>query len=826
VSRHVFQREKLAATCAYWLVLALFLAAPIPLRAQSDTETENHRWIVLLDVSASFAQGDDENQLVGEVLRLLHTFLGVQSETSVRPRTDQLNFYVFGGQVRPVAIPEEPVTLTSIHDETWWSGHLRVDRQMAAHTRLDGALQQAADTFRSQPEQSIKHLILISDGELDVPSEVRRSGQAPAPEEITAYTALFGGDNSPLLDLQDLAVDAYILLIDPTVVDADAHRITLEGELQAFPGSSPRERIMARIQSPTGSAGEGPSVMLTIAQILNGRLNTVGAGNLLDVVRSAVFPGLETRRFAPRGTYLQVAFLPRSSPIRVDLEQTEVSPAQSAILTYDENEPDAYQEEYLGDLPPSERRPLNVRAFASRRFVTWLIASPELSGATTEENPIMSAFKQNVYLRWVAEKPPAVVSVDDAVPIQLAVRWYPSGGEKLQARTLSWWREHLVTELESGDLEATARITPATGGESVEVPLHPHPREDENFVLGLNGEFTPVSVGQFKIKARIAYGRGDRRTSIPSDFRHLQIRSGPQAHGAQPELTLRVFPADGQSDSAIVPASAPGEAAEELPFLPDQLETMRVAVCSSSPEDLPKFSLRLSQLQITFQDTDNQVQMGVPGDKAGDCTWVSPPIEVRWFGAGAQRVVLRDEQQAVIAYYTLRPRVETYWEIVKGFLIDMLPWFGMVVILGFGGLAIHYCFFRRDVSLCRDAVFQYRVVVGDDLITPPPGSPNKIIVWRENGAVHVAFRHYLPCSLSKRDWVEFKAIGRGTRILTSRFSNTWRCGLRRSDEDGAPGPIDWQNLGDDGCNLNANDLAYLHSIELRHRDGGAARIQR
>ena len=205
-----------------WLLLLLTAAGLPGPAALAQEQRTSHHWIILLDVSASFEKREREAsrsldeegyRLRSEALSLLQTLLAARRVKELELRDDRLSVYVFGrGVDRVQALTTQPVRWAEVKDPAWWEAQIPKGR--GTRTNYFEALRQAVEAFKDDLPGTMQHLVLVSDGELDVEPTNRNPGTPPAKEEMAVYRNLLRQDVDPLNWLHDQRVQIHTLAVD------------------------------------------------------------------------------------------------------------------------------------------------------------------------------------------------------------------------------------------------------------------------------------------------------------------------------------------------------------------------------------------------------------------------------------------------------------------------------------------------------------------------------------------------------------------------------------------------------------------------------------
>ncbi|MEX2261865.1 MAG: hypothetical protein WD696_07925 [Bryobacteraceae bacterium] len=479
--------------------LAFLLAASTLLQAGPAAPAE-HRWIVLVDVSLSSNQADRDVSLRNELLSLSQILLGAAAESDTT-RRNFLKVFFFGDGVHPAGLPPGPLRWGDSWPEYRWG--VALPRGMGGRTELNKAIERAAEEFESMPAAAAKHLLIVSDGELDVGPHNRRADAPFQPEERTAYRGIFESTGT----LRTLDVAVYTIAIDELAgTSENGRREEIRTRLQATGGANVQEqflRLLDHIQK-----GEGPYFLHALAESLYGRSRSVLSGNILDAVWQTIFPQAVSSTGVAPGSRALVVFARANEPVRLCLE--EGGGSQSLLLRYDAQTRGIVRE------PPDSNSDVHARRRATSQYATWLIDAPQ---ATCVE-PRSAYHGNNVDLRWLPDKP---VHAGDPLAIELHL-WKWSEHDP----SLEWWRTYMSEQIQSKSVTAVATVSPPEGP-PIPVVLEAKVTSWLKEVLVLTGRLPEAAVaGSYRIGAKLVVGDSNRtweETVAPKTF-HVGERRG------------------------------------------------------------------------------------------------------------------------------------------------------------------------------------------------------------------------------------------------------------------------------------------------------------
>lgn len=522
---------------AFALCLAVAAAGP---GAFAQGGRESHHWIVLLDVSASFERREEaQNRPVGkpgyrlrnEALSLLQTLLAARRVKEQERRDDRLSVYVFGqGVERLQELSTQPVRWVDVNNPDWWQA--QIPTGLGARTDYFEALRRAVEVFKDDLPGTARHLVLISDGELDVDPQNRDPGAPPEREEMAKYRELLRRDVAPLNWLYDHRVQIHALAVDEQLASFNeaARQEQIQRTLQRQPGAAhalERARglleVLAGRVRPNGklAESEGPYVMAALAEAFGGSSRSVRYDNVLDVLWETLFPEYVSTRRLPLGTTQVIVFAPRQAPVPVMVEE-EGEPRELSVL-YDE-ESGSYRTE-----PPGPWRDLRVGLQTTTQYTTWLIEHPRLLEVDPlyrvagEEGRFSIVPVTNVAFRWQEGRPPEQVLSDAPIPLTVDLVWIGDRPEP----TRDDWRRYL----ESIRLPATGEVE-LPDATVRPVSLSPIvPGDASDVVLRLEGSFAPTMEGTHE--ARVSVRLGDHPDAA-------EMKADPVRFGVLDESPLSV----------------------------------------------------------------------------------------------------------------------------------------------------------------------------------------------------------------------------------------------------------------------------------------------
>jgi hypothetical protein len=513
----------------------------IPLLAQSHPSegraSVEDRWIVLVDVSASLDQMDRQlnrevkrpnYRLRNELLSLLQVFLGAMDDADTR-RNGFLKVEFFGDGVEAASgLPTWPLHWEDARNEDWWSAS--VPHSLSGRTEFMPALTRAADEFATMTPLARKHLLIVSDGELDVGPLDRNRGVPFGAEERKAYAELVSPDNAAVAKLRRLNVKVDAIVMDPLVVGTGSERQETVRKKLLSTGEPTIQRqfqkLLDDLEKEIASTGgqpysEGPYFLHALTEIFGGQSRPVHSGNLGDVVWHTVFPEAERTRNVAPGSRWFVVVARTDEPVRLCFDQNKAGPALT--LRYNRETNDYFRE------PSDSTADVRVRYHATSGYVTWLINA----SAVTCVHPSAAYYGNNVELRWLKGDK---VFAGGPLPIGLELtRWSDPGP------SLEWWRGHMAQRISSGSVKATANVNLPDGSRALGIPLKVETSTNVDSVLVLKGQLSRAdSQGSYVVSVRLVDDeQGWEETIEPESITVAPESWWPAGPGA-PKLAIAV----------------------------------------------------------------------------------------------------------------------------------------------------------------------------------------------------------------------------------------------------------------------------------------------
>ena len=373
--------------CVTWGTSVLAQSNPSEGRASVED-----RWIVLVDVSASLDQmdrqvskdlGNSRYRLRNELLSLLQVFLGAMDDVNEQ-RNGFLKVEFFGHGVEAASgLPPWPLHWEDAKGEDWWTES--VPHSLSGRTELMPALHRAAEDFAGMSPLAHKHLLIVSDGELDVGPMDRNSGVPFGDEERKAYSELMSSSNAALEKLRALKVKVDAIVLDPLAASGGLEREeTIRKRLASTGQPSVQtqfEQLLNELGNAIASTGkqpysEGPYFLHALTETLGGHSRPVHPANLGDVVWRTVFSDASKNGNVAPGSRMLVVLARTNDPVRLCFDGS--GGQRDLVLRYD-----AAKNDYVRE-PKDTTADVRVRFHATSRYVTWLIDAP---GVTCVDPP-------------------------------------------------------------------------------------------------------------------------------------------------------------------------------------------------------------------------------------------------------------------------------------------------------------------------------------------------------------------------------------------------------------------------------------------------------
>jgi len=713
------------------LGLALAVAAVPAARAQEIKES--HHWILLLDVSSSFenraeAQGPRNYRLRSETLSLLQTLLAARRVKELERRDDRLSVYVFGEGVKRVEeLTTQPIVWADIHDPRWWER--QIPGGLGARTDYFEALRVAVEAFKVDRPGTIRHLILISDGELDVGAENRQPGAPPGREELEVYQSLLRRDVDPLNWIHDQGVQVHALTVDEKLASfSDKSRQeaikTALYDRQAY-GPTPLERARTLVRDLGGRLdengrlieSEGPYVMAALAQAFNGDFRCVRHDNVFDVLWETLFPEQVSRRRVPLGTNKAIVFAPRISPVHVKVEENGIE--RELSLIYDE-ERESYRIE-----PPGPWNELQVNVHRTAKYATWLIVHPGLKEvdpvqARREDERRFIVAVTNVDLTWQEERPPRDVLGGEPIPLVLDLAWF----DEQPTPTRDEWRLYFngTEATATGTVrEPDGTVSPVSFRISISV-------NDSDSVLRLVGSFRSRLEGDHEVQAQLTLGSDPESAQIKSDPKTFNVLfESPLS--VEDRFLLRLRPLErGELGDGIElsPAAAHPDMSPETVWV-DAKEAAPVVAewwgkSDEACKGVERLSLELPELGQSFGREQNQISPEArPREDGRLICYRSPEVPLEPARRGEPLgVEASDGLKSVAWRWQVKRRMPFGLRILYGSLVGVLLLLGLAAFLLRGPI--------RQWWERRQASFPLAVDLPDDCLVWPGKGPKSLLV--------------------------------------------------------------------------------------------------
>lgn len=505
---------------------------------------ERHYWIVLLDVSASFesreeaAQAGDaalpgDYRMRNELLALIHTLLAARDRAEGGRREDYLSVFFFGRGVQP-AFPQTmaPVRWDEVRDEAWWEARQQtLTSGFRSRSDLPAALHRAVEDFQiDRGVEFKKHLVVISDGEVDVGAQGRNPGAPPGREEEAAYQNLLTLHNSDMGWLLRSDVDIRTMTVDEGLQSAsdELRQQAIRRELYGPEDGGGNALDLARglIEERLRRIGqetyrsEGPAVMMALAEgpgNAESRSRSVRYDNIRDVLRQTFLPGSSQGPAVAPGTRAVVVLAPLGRSVLVTMD-----PARPPVtLTFDPATGHRLIEDPEGLVSSYD-------AQRSAQSVTWVVHANNITRVDAGPDARIMAVN-DVDLRWRPGTPPRVTARGQTVRLAAELVWHRDSA----ANDLRTWRERMRRSF--NDIQATVTIAAPNARAPQAFGLRPTLVDTpDSVLLVLEGEYPGTQAeGMHAISGvmRVTTPEGSWEELIPSTL--LQVSSQP---ATRPEL--------------------------------------------------------------------------------------------------------------------------------------------------------------------------------------------------------------------------------------------------------------------------------------------------
>ena len=538
---------KRIAACLSVLVMAMAFCASPARTGSAQAANDVHHWVLLLDVSASFNDrrrgSGDRYSLRSEAMQLVQTLIAIAGEASPAGRHDDLMVYVFGKDTRAVRNGAlQPEGWHAIHHEGWWQrtidGTVGGDSNYVQFTELFDALLEVKAYFDPLPAGDHKHLILISDGELDTAPTIRRTGTPCESEELKEYRRYLKPD-SPLiraLNVKNLHFDALTVDRNRDGIGDEDRQSAIRRILNGFDGGTTAEKALHILdRNPNGPKSEGPYIMVALADLLNGHSRSVDERNLLDVLWKVIVPDGIQRQFMPPRTKRVIITAPRDARVSFRRE-TDRRPIQMRLDDHGRIEIS----------PPEVRSGLNITHHASTHHVTWVVDSTGSAPIVKTDERFPSVPLPNLMRIWSESAPPQQADLGTDVPLVLQVVYTGNSPKE----DLATWRDYFRSHRNA--IEAIATVGLPDGRDEA-VRLNPvEGPVSGNVVLELKGVFAQATrPGNYRLSAQVTVGDRKGIWTMVAPPTAFQVVMPP------PEIMVRPV-ADGKVGEAVqvLPKSA------------------------------------------------------------------------------------------------------------------------------------------------------------------------------------------------------------------------------------------------------------------------------
>ena len=821
-------------------LLAFLLASPLVGQAPESNEIEYHEWVVLLDVSHSFraldqaqsqALGKRDYKLRNELMSLLQTAMATLRADHPE-RRDYLTVYLFGDGVRRVrGLSPGAVGWSEIEDENWWDQQIRTD--LGARTDLFKGLRSAKEHFAVSDIEGKKHLLLISDGELDTGTINRPPGGAMAQEELDRYVNRLQRDDEVMSWLASHDVEVLTLAIDGEL--KGANDTIRQNEIQRrlydfqFEGDTPLDWGRALVEDlwdRTAASGklpysEGPYVMRTLAKAFGGQSRSVTYDNALDVLWNSFFDDKDFKRVRTRltpDTRQLIVVAPIEAPVPLKI-QDDSGGDRRLTLNFDPDE-----RTYSVDPPGRIADSLSVGFKLTSQYVTWRILSPYRivefeadSLADDVQNRIHVLPISSVRLRWRENEPPDKVLIETKPRLLLELVFKPVsqgyGVDPGQRWSLQQWRETLEKFKPEG--KATIR---RPDGTSQEVFLEAtFPERLSNVVLELEGFFDEATLyGPYEIDAELAIGETKPMAAPPKNFL-VQGKPSPVTlfvrvdKNGEPGNPIRLDELDRSDENYSIEIDSP-----ENPMAAFEWRVDEDQRC----EDLEALRIELSAPETAFEPGDNVLSAGeIPADD-GVC-YQSPAVRLD-LEPGGKPVIVTGHNGVFTWQRSIQipepPEPDPWWW--TGCVLPLTALLiSLVVLLLIPAVRRNWQRRYRSWQAIRQAKFPFAIEHDGKRTAWDSKAPKRLLVTRDGSGLKCEFTSRSPAAGDEA--VELKPISKQSYQLRALEGSDWS--YRRIPAGVAAGATSGR-LGAEGEMLDYMDFVDETLFEVRHEAAGIAKI--
>jgi hypothetical protein len=457
--------------------------------ASAQAPVERHDWILLVDASGSFRDGGDRD-VRNEALVQLQTLLAVAAERNpAAKREDRLKAYRFGTGVEPILVQDNVLTWENVKSAVRWDSGLDKPR-FGARSDYVTALKRAKADLEARPESARQHVILISDGDLDVGSQLRRLGAPPAPEEIEAYGALLAGRS--LLDwFVERDIKIHTFYVRPAHQRAELTDDQIAQRLKSCAGANIALKLFAMIeQMPRGCASgigqsEGAYAMFAIAGHTGAEFHQVTDASFVSSLQAMVMPDLQSDIGIPPGTRQLYLVVRRGDSAEVKATNSRGRPVEVRIPP-------------SGNPEISPSGALRVDKIEGPLSVIYRLGGDLAEGGSPSRVQKLST--TGLTLQWITPGRRAPLSVYTGRETTIAVSLRKSEAET--RKTVAEWREFFRGKGKS--LKVTGTIQAADSTEKREIVFKPRPETSSaDSILDFEYRLPPLGAGRWEFSVRI-----------------------------------------------------------------------------------------------------------------------------------------------------------------------------------------------------------------------------------------------------------------------------------------------------------------------------------
>lgn len=581
--------------------------------ASAQQPVERHDWILLVDASGSFKDGGDRD-VRNEALVQLQTLLAVAADRNpaIR-REDRLRAYRFGTGVERIFVRDGALTWENVNPGVRWNAGLDI-RRFGARSDFIGALGQARADLEARPDSTGRqHIILISDGDLDIGSQLRPLGAPPAREEIDAYRELLTGRT--LLDwfaARDIKIHTfYARPAHQRVALPDAE---IKQRLMSCSGPDIPARLFAMIEqigSQRGCASdvgrsEGAYVMLAIAEHTGGRFYQVTDESFVSSLQDLVMPDLQSDVGIPPGTRQLYLVVRRGDTAEVKATNSQGGAVQVKIPPSG-----------IPDIKPDGA--LRVDKIEAPLSAIYRLGGDLAQGGSPSRVQKLST--TGLALQWITPGRSVALPVYAGRETTIAVSLRKSAAET--TKTVAAWREFFRGK----PPKVTGTAQSADTAEKLEVVFDPRPpTSGAEAIVDFEYRLPPLRPGRWELSVRMS--SADPRESWVQSFDDVaEIKVLPV-----PDLRVGTADEAGRSIDVRPVTLAPDRDNAAAVMVPAGINLTRLLEiwqpADSAARDLASLNITLTQMSLQLRGTQNRLQQSEARNGNLRVIWRSDALRV------------------------------------------------------------------------------------------------------------------------------------------------------------------------------------------------------